>query len=61
LGTAGAALALLLAATAKLVCALAGISLVLGLPIPRLILNQADMQWVLGRNKAEGYLNIGKA
>jgi len=54
-GTAGAALSLLVAAIAKLGFVFTGIFVVLKLPIPRLILNRADMRWILGRNKSDGY------
>jgi enterobacterial common antigen flippase len=49
MGTLGAALSLLIAAIIRLMCVLAGLPLLLNLPVPRLILNKADIQRVLGR------------
>jgi hypothetical protein len=49
-----------LAAISKLICALSGMPLILGLPMPRLILNRADLNWVLDRNRADKYSSGGE-
>jgi len=48
-GTAGAAFGLLIAALTRLGCALVGMPLILGVPVPRLILSRSDFAWIRGR------------
>jgi O-antigen/teichoic acid export membrane protein len=49
LGMIGAALAVLLASTLRLICTLVGLRTILGVRMPRLILGRSDIQWVMGR------------
>jgi len=48
-GTIGAALALLIAALARLACALFGMPLALGVRMPRLVISRSDLAWIRGR------------